>query len=113
MNVKLEKMEHTLMRDISDILRLEAADKILHEVTVTDVDLSGDFSVAKVYYTVLNDDNKDKIEVALKKAASFVRTEIAQRVEMRKAPEIRFLYDTSVAYGEKIEAVIKELSKKD
>lgn len=112
MNVKLKTVGNTIMRDISDILRKHAANKYLQEVTVTAVELSADLSYAKIYYTVLNDDNFNEVEEALDSSVGFVRTELAKVIEMKKVPELKFIYDSSVEYGEKIENVIKELNDK-
>jgi len=112
MSVKLEKIENTIMRDISDILRKHAGNKYLQEVTVTAVEITADLSYAKIYYTVLNDDNFNDVEEALDSAVGFIRTELAKVIEMKKVPELSFVYDSSIEYGEKIENVIKELNDK-
>ena len=69
-------------------------------------------SFGKVYYTVLDQTKKDSTQKALEKASSFIRTRLADKVEIRHTPELHFIYDKSIAYGEHIEEIIKEINEK-
>ena len=48
---------------------------------------------------------------ALNKAASFIRGELAKRIEIRNIPELKFYYDESISYGEKIDKIIDEINE--
>ena len=97
-----------LLRDIKDP---RVQNKLL---TVVRVHLSGDGSTAKVYVSAI-----EGIEAAreaikgLKSAAGFVRGELGRRLELRKAPELRFIADSSIEEGAQIIRAIEELSKDD
>ena len=110
MNIKVNQSEATIMRIISETIRKQAADKKLQEITITAVKLSGDMSHAKVFYTAMNRNNLPKIEEALTKATGFFRSEVAHSLNAKHAPELKFCYDTSIEYGEKIEEVLKSLN---
>ena len=114
-NIKIERLNHTYQQEISMIIMREIKDEDIKFVTITGVDTTSDLSFAKVYYTVLDDAKKDKTEDALKKAAPFIRTKLAEKVNIRHTPELKFIYDTSIAYGEHMDKVFDELhlEKKD
>ncbi len=111
--VKLERYNNAFMEQLNIIFGTEIKNPILKKVVVNAVKITNDLSFAKVYYTVLDDDKKEKTKEALDKAAPFIRKQLASRIEIRHTPELRFIYDTSIAYGEHIENIIKELNKKD
>ncbi len=111
-NIKIERINHMIMEEVSKILMLEIKDEDIRFVTVTDCDTALDLSVAKIYVTILDKDNKDEILASLNKASSFIRGELAKRIEIRHTPELRFLYDNSIAYGEHIDKVIDRINEK-
>ena len=112
-SIKIERLNHAFQEEISKILMTEVKNKDIKFVTITGVDTTSDLSFAKVYYTVLDKNMLDSTSDALKSAASFIRTKLAERVEVRHTPELKFIYDESIAYGEHIEEVIKEINNKD
>ena len=114
MSIKTERLSNVLLKEISSILMLEVKDEDIKFVTITHVDLSSDLSYAKVYFTSLNDEERDKITKDLNNAKGFIRNELIKRkLEMRKIPELAFIYDDSIEYGNKIEKIIEEIHKED
>ena len=111
-NIKIERLNHAFQEEVSMILMTEIKDDDIKFVTITGVDTTSDLSFAKVYYTVLDDAKKESTKEALGKAASFIRTKLAERVDIRHTPELKFIYDTSIAYGEHIEKIIEEINEK-
>ena len=112
MSLKIERLNSTFSKEISEILQNEIKDPNIKFVTITGCEITNDLSFAKVYFTVLDDSKKDEIIKSLDKAKSFIRGQISQRVEIRHTPELRFIYDTSIEYGNKIEKIIKEINNK-
>lgn len=112
-NIKIERLNHAFQEEISMILMTEIKDEDIKFVTITGVDTTSDLSFAKVYYTVLDESKTDSTAEALQKAASFIRTKLAERVDIRHTPELKFIYDTSIAYGEHIEKIINEIKEKN
>lgn len=110
-NVKIERLNHAFQEEISMILMTEIRDEDIKFVTITDVDITNDLSFAKVYFTVLDENKKESTLEALNGAASFIRTKLSERIEIRHTPELRFIYDTSIDYGNHIEEIIKELKE--
>ena len=61
----------------------------------------------------IDDSKKEGTQEELEKASSCIRTKLAERVDIRHTPELRFVYDTSIAYGEHIDKIIKEINKQN
>ena len=112
-NVKTERLNHAIQEEISMILMREIKDEAIHFVTITGVETTTDLSYSKVYYTVLNEEKKQETKEALERASSFIRTKLAERIKIRHTPELRFIYDTSIAYGEHIEKIMEEIKEKE
>ncbi len=112
MSIKIDRIANSMVKEISYILATEVKDKDIKFVTITDVKLASDLSYAKVYYTVLDDTKKKETATALKNANSFIRKMLAERIDIRHTPELTFVYDESIAYGQKIEKIIEEINEK-
>lgn len=113
MSIKVKRIESLFIKEISIILSREVKDPMIAFVTITDCEVTNDLSFAKVYFTTLNEDNKENVENALNKASNFIELELAKRIQIRKMPQISFHYDHSIAYGEKIEKKIEEIHQKE
>ena len=112
MSVKTERIANWLVREISDILQNEVYDEDIKFVTIPGCTVDTDLSLAQVYCTVLNDSKKEKCLHDLNAAKGFIKTELAKRkLEIRKIPDLRFIYDESISYGSKIEKIIKEINE--
>ena len=112
MSVKIERLNHQFQEVISEIIYKEVKNPDLKFVTITGCEITNDLSFCKVYFTVLGKD-KNEIKKELNNAASFIRGEISKRVEIRHTPELKFIYDTSIAYGEHIEEIIEKINEKE
>jgi len=112
-SIKIERLNHTYQEAISTILMKEVKDQDIKFVTITGVEVTSDLSFAKVYYTVLDQERKESTKKALEKASPFIRTKLAESVEVRHTPELRFIYDQSIAYGEHIDKLIEEIKEKE
>lgn len=114
MSIKTERLANLLVKEISDILLNEIKDEDIKFVTITHIDLSSDLSYAKVYCTVLDDTKKDKCIKDLNGASGFIRSELMKKkLEMRKIPELNFVFDNSIEYGNNIEKIIQRIHNDD
>ena len=111
MNIKIERINHMIMEEVSKILMLEVKDERFKFITVTDCDTSSDLSYCKIYVTVLEQEKKEETLKALNNASSFIRGELAKRIEIRHIPELKFIYDESVFYGEHIDKIIDKINE--
>ena len=110
-NIKIERLNHTIQEEISMILMTEIKDEEIKFVTITGVETTNDLSFAKVYFTVLDEEKKEQTLKALEKASSFIRSKLAERIEIRHTPELKFIFDTSIEYGNNIEKIIEKINK--
>lgn len=111
MSIKLERLSHIFTEEISKVLMSEVKDENLKFVTITDVKIASDLSHAKVYFTVLDESKKEEITSSINKASGFIRTKLCNNVQIRKMPELHFVYDESIDYANKIENIIDKLKE--
>lgn len=111
MSVKIERLEGYIVEEVSHIINEEVKDDDIKFVTITDCKLTSDLSFAKLYFTCLEDSKREKITIALNNASSFIRRNLANRVDMRHIPELTFVYDESIEYGKKIEDLIEKINE--
>lgn len=109
MVMKKAKMNNIIQRELSDIIQNEVKNSQIGFCTVTGVDVTNDLSIAKVYVSFLNTNKKRSLE-ALERSKGFIRSLLAKRLTVRKCPELQFVLDTSLEYGNKIENIINELN---
>ena len=113
MSIKLERLGNIFVEAISNVIHEEVKDDDINFVTITAVDISSDLSYAKVYFTNLIDADREKVTKALNRASGFIRGKLFDMVEIRKMPELTFVYDESIEYGNKIEKIINDINKED
>ena len=81
-------------------------------LTITRLEVTQDLDQARVFVSVLGDEEAAKQAVtALNRAAGHVRTEISRRMHIRKAPEFRFVADEGAAYAAHIGEILSELKE--
>ncbi len=113
MSVKIERLEHTFVEEISKILRTEIKDERINFVTVTAANITSDLYYAKIYVTVLNDQERESIIKLLNKASNFIERELSKRINIRRMPNITFVYDESIEYANNIENIIESINNNE
>lgn len=113
MKLKGERVASDLIKELSNILLTEVKDEDLQKVTITYATVTNDLSSAKVYFTTLDDDKRDKVIKDMKNASGYFRTELAGRLNIRHIPELHFIYDESIEYGSRIEKIIEKINEKN
>lgn len=101
------RIAEQIQRELSDVIRLELKDPRVGMITITDVEVSHDYSHAKVFFTQLGDSTKaGEVTDALRHAAGFLRSQLAHRLKLRIVPEVHFAYDVSVEHGMRLSQLI-------
>ena len=100
------KLGDQIQRELSDVLARELRDPGVGMVTITSVDVSPDFSHAKVFFTILEKQKLKETLEGLKRSAGFLRSQLAKRVSIYAMPELRFAYDESVERGDHLSRLI-------
>lgn len=109
-----ERVSGLLHRVVSDIVRNEVRDPRLKLVTLTDLQLSRDLGVAKIYFTSMDDQAElSEIGEVLNKAAGFIRSRVGREVKLRIVPELRFLVDEAELHGRRISGLINTVMSKE
>jgi ribosome-binding factor A len=99
-------------REISSLLMFEARDPRLVGVTITGVQVTADLQLAHVHYSVLGtDDEWSAVQAALQHAKGYLRTQVAERIQLRFAPELVFHADHSAEYGQRIDQLLDRLKQ--
>jgi ribosome-binding factor A len=102
-----------MKREIAGILARELRDPRLSSmVSVTDVEVTHDLSFARIYVSVLEGGMDRELALeALGNAAGYVRHQLAHRLGLREVPELRFLLDTSIERGARVEEILRRLER--
>ena len=80
--------------------------------TVVSVEVTPDLKFCKAYISVLGSEEAGKDTVqGLKSAASFIRTQLAKRINLRNTPELSFILDQSIEYGVRMSKMIDDVTK--
>jgi ribosome-binding factor A len=107
-----QRVSDLLREEISDIIIYKLKDPRIGFVTVTGVDVTDDIKIAKVYVSILDDEQKEITLEILNSAKSFIRSNLLKRLRMRSIPLIEFKLDTSIEYGNRIERLLKKIEEK-
>ena len=107
--IKLERINSSLVEQISYIIAHDVKNPDINFVTITGAKVTSDLSLAKIYFTVLDQSKVKETLLALKDASGYIRHELRERIEIRQIPELEFVYDESIEYGNKIEKIIDKL----
>ncbi|HEL0247180.1 TPA: 30S ribosome-binding factor RbfA [Streptococcus equi subsp. zooepidemicus] len=113
-NHRIDRVGMEIKREVNEILHKKVRDPRVQGVTITEVQMLGDLSVAKVYYTIMSDlaSDNQKAEIGLKKATGTIKRELGKQLTMYKIPDLVFEKDNSIAYGNKIDQLLRELEEK-
>jgi ribosome-binding factor A len=110
MSLRQERVQEQLVHELSEIIRKELRDPRIGFLTITGAEVSRDFRHAKVFFSVLGDEQarKDTLR-GLQSATGLLRSEFAKRVNLRVAPELQFEYDDGISRGQRIFQLLDEV----
>ena len=109
-NLKVLKVSSEIQKVLMEIIFDEAKDNLLKSITITSCKVTNDLSFCKVYFTSLNELDHKQIEKELNdNTVKYLRGELAKKIDLRKTPELKFCYDESIEYGNKIENIINKI----
>ncbi len=96
--------------EVAEILSRKIKDPRVQFVTVTDVSMTADLKIARVYVTALDQEHyEQQTAPGLKSAVGYVRSEVGRRLNLRYTPEIVFYRDTSAEYANRMEQIFDSL----
>ncbi|CAM4315791.1 30S ribosome-binding factor RbfA [Weissella hellenica] len=112
-NFRVGRLEQEIQREVNDLLLKRIRDPRVEGVTVTGVEVTGDLQQAKIFYSVLSElaSVNKKAADGLDAATGLIRKELGSRLRIYKTPELKFVKDESVQYGDKIDDLIRQLHR--
>jgi ribosome-binding factor A len=111
---RMARVAESIRREVSQMLLNGIKDDRVGAgmVSITDVDVSGDLQHAKIFVSIYGDDEaKAETMAGLKSATGFVRSELGQRIRLRRTPEVIFIEDQSLERGDRVLDLINRLSQ--
>src|SRR5687768_7546367 len=104
-----DRLNEQFKREIAEILRFEVRDPRVGSIVVTEAKVAPDLSLATVYVMIADAETEAETMAGLATAASFIRSQLGQRLKLRKIPQIRFLRDASLQYATRINQLLHEV----
>lgn len=107
---RADKVAETIHETVSMILMRGLNDPRIGFVTITGVEVTDDLHLARIFFSVIGDDAARKsTEAGLQSASRHIRHELGKVLKMRYTPDILFRYDHSQEYGQRIDALLREV----
>ncbi|HKK00557.1 MAG TPA: 30S ribosome-binding factor RbfA [Desulfuromonadales bacterium] len=107
---RAHRVGEQIQKEISALLVRGLKDPRIGFVTITAVEVTPDLHLARVYFTAMGDEAARKnSELGLKHSVPFLRRELGRRLRMRYVPDLLFVFDSSLEYGNRIESLLRDL----
>ncbi len=115
MNVRLERINSEIMKELSVIIRNLKDPRITEMISVLSVDTAKDLKTAKVYVSIYgNEEKKQETFNALVHSVGFIRKELSVALrDLKSVPQIKFILDTSMEYSQKINTILEGITFHD
>lgn len=112
-SIKNTRINAEVQKELSNLISREIKDPRINPMTsVIAVEVSPDLKTAKIYISVLGDEESKKSTIkGLKSAASFMRGQLARTLNLRNTPELTFVIDNSIEYGVNMSKLIEEVNR--
>jgi ribosome-binding factor A len=108
-----ERVAEEIRHELSSMIAGELKDpRIEGLVTITEVRVTPDLKNARVFVSVMGNEAEQKGTIqGLTAAAGYIRHELSERIQLRRAPEIHFVLDHSEEYGQRIDELLRQMKK--
>ena len=111
---RADRVSGLLQEVLSEILKRDIADPRLRLATITGVKMSADLKLANIYFTTPGGKNSISAAAqAFTRAHGYIKKKLAQQLELRYMPQLRFFHDESFDYGSRIEKLLKTVSSEN
>lgn len=109
-----DRVGELIREEVSKMIMREIKDPRIGFVTLTHIELSDDLRNAKIFVSIMGNENDKKNTIkGLESASGFIRRELRKRLRLRIIPDIIFRIDTSIEHGEKIARLLAELKNEE
>ena len=111
---RLARIEHEVVRELSEIVREELKDPRVGFVTLVGAQVSPDLRSARVFASPMGDERAARQTMrGLQSAAGFLSAELGKRLQTRRTPQLIFVRDRSIEHGVRVSHLIDEVRKRD
>ncbi|HET9341421.1 MAG TPA: 30S ribosome-binding factor RbfA [Candidatus Eremiobacteraceae bacterium] len=113
-NTRLARVEHEIVRELSELIHEDLKDPRIGFVTLVGCDVSPDLRSARVYASPLGDGRAQSATMrGLQSASGFLSVELGKRMRMRRTPTLTFVRDDSIARGVRMSTILDEVHRRD
>ena len=109
---RTDRIAEQIQRELAQLLRLELKDPRVGMVTLTSVEVTRDYSHAKVFYTTFGGEN-NAVQEGLEHASGYLRSQLAHAMKLRIMPQLHFIYDPSIERGANLSRLIDQAVASD
>jgi ribosome-binding factor A len=110
---RIYKVEQLIKEEISSVFLHKMQQPELGFITITNVKVSPDLKLAKIYLSVLEKEKRELVMDRINNKTKYIRTELANRIRLKFVPEIKFFIDDTLDFVEKIEGLIDKIHKEN
>lgn len=109
-----QRVGEQIQKEISALLLKGLKDPRVGFVTITEVKVTSDLGLARIYFTVMGEDKvRKETAEGLSSAGPYLRRELGKRLRLRHVPELIFEFDSALEYGNRIESLLQEIKQKE
>lgn len=110
---RADRIAEQIQRELAELVRTGLKDPRVGWITITAVQVTRDYSHAKVFYTVMDEKTREVSQEALEHSAGYLRSELGRSIKMFTTPQLHFVYDESVSRGMHMTSLINQVAKED
>ncbi len=104
-----DRVAEQIRREVAELIRTEVKDPRIGMVSITDVEVTADYSHAKVFFSTLaGSEHVPAVLTGLQKASGFLRRELGKRISIHMTPQLHFVFDQSLERGADLSKLIQE-----
>ena len=108
-STRMERVAERVRVELSTLLMRTVRDPAVSAVTITHVSMTSDLQLARIYYTVLDGSDRRDTARGLRRANSYLRRSIGQRLQLRQVPELRFVFDETLDRQDRLAKIFTEI----
>ena len=108
-STRMERVAERVRVELSTLLTRTVRDPAVSAITITHVSMTADLQLARIYYTVLDGSDRRDTARGLRRAKSYLRRLIGQRLQLRQVPELRFMFDETLDQQDRLAKIFAEI----
>jgi ribosome-binding factor A len=113
MSLRMEKVNSELRKQIMEIIHQEVDDPNIGILSITRVDTTADLQESKVYFSLLDESQYERVQIILDKMNKFIRGNLGKRVRIKILPQLTFIPDDTIRYSVDINTRIEEIKREE